>query len=131
MTTQKLIKTIHGCECKIFGTAHHNRFRIGAAAPTVEVWERVTDVPTIGNQSARYKETFFSIVLCPDPEMEAAVTAETIKGMTSFDLLMYLEREEGVFVPFEIYDVSSAELTDDEWRFRVEDHETLKRLLNL
>ena len=134
MVKKELVKSIRGLKCEIFATIHHSRVRIGEAVPTVKVWEQVEEAPTLYGQSCRYRDTFFLISLCPDPEMAAAVTADTIKGLTSFDLLMYLEREEDVFVPFEIYDVSDvsdAELTDDEWRFRVKDHETLKRLLNL
>ena len=131
MAKQNLIKIIQGYKCEVFATIHHSRIRIGEAVPTVKVWEWTEEVPTLDGNSCRYRDTFFLVSLCPGPEMGAAITADTMKGLTSFDLLMYLEREENTFVPFDLYDVSGAELTDDEWKFRVEDYETLKRLLNL
>lgn len=128
---RKLIKTISGQECEVFAIRHHSRFRVGKAVPDIEVYEDSVEVPTIGASAIRCKNTFFSIVICPAPEMDAQMTEDVLRGLTSFDLALLLPRNDDVLVPFMIYGVYDAELTPDKWVFRIKDPETLKKLLEM
>ncbi len=128
---KRLIKTIDGQECEIYAISHHSRLKIGTAKPCVEIYENSVAVPTIGTNTIRRKSTNFSIVICPDPEMEAGITEEVLRGLTAFDLSMQLPRTDDVYVPFALYGVCAAELSPERWLFEITDPETVRKLLAL
>lgn len=128
---KELIKTINGQSCEVYAISHHNRVLVGKAVPNIEIYENSVDVPTIGTNSIRYKRTHFSIVICPNPEMDAGITEEVLRGLTAFDLSMLLPRKDEVFVPFALYGVSAADLSPDRWVFEITDPETVRKLLTL
>lgn len=130
-TTRTIEKIITGGACEIHAVIHHERVSVGRAVPTVEVLEDSVEVPTTGSHVIRRKRTYFSILICPDPEMDAGMTEETLRGLTSFDLSMQLPRKDGVMVPFLIYGATSAELSPECWKFVITDQETVKKLLAL
>ena len=128
---KKLIKTINGQSCEVYAISHHKRFMIGEATPSIEVYENSIEVPTIGTNNIRCKSTYFSIAICPNPKMDRCITEEMLQGITSFELYMLLPRNDGVFVPFELYGVSVADLSPEQWVFEITDTETVNRLLTL
>lgn len=127
---KKLIKTISGQSCEVYAISHHNRVKMGEAEPTIEIYENSVDVNTIGTNNIRYKRTYFSVAICPNPKMNMDII-ENAQGLTSFDLSMLLPRKDEVFVPFTLYGVSVAELSPELWVFEVTDTETVKSLLAL
>lgn len=97
---KRLIDTINGQSCEICAISHHNRIKVGNAAPEIEIYENAVEVPTIGTSSIRYKRTYFTIVICPDPEM----TEDILKGLTAFNLSILLPRKaDEVFVSLKVY----------------------------
>ena len=128
---KKLIKTINGHSCEVYAISHHKRVMIGEATPHVEICENSVEVPTIGTNSIRCKNTYFSIVICPDPKMNNGITEEILQGITAFELNMLLPRKDGVFVPFSLHGVTSADITPEQWSFEITDSETVKKLLTL
>ena len=128
---KKLIKTINGQSCEVYAISHHNRIMIGDATPNIEIYENCVDVCTLGTNNIRYKSTYFSITVCPNPKMNVGITEDILQGITSFELYMSLPRKDGVYVPFKLYGVSVAELTPEQWVFEVTDTETVKNLLAL
>lgn len=129
---EKLINTINGQSCEVFAISHHNRIKVGDATPEVEIYEHSVEVPTIGTNSIRYKRTYFTIVICPNPEMDAEMTADVLNGLRAFDLSMLLPRKKDeVLVPFMIYGAQAADLSPDRWVFEITDRETVQKLLAL
>lgn len=123
---KKLIETISGADCEIYGILHHERILLGKAMPQVEIYEDCTTMPILG-AGICCKRREFSIIFCPDPEME--LTPEQMRGLTAFDLSMWLPRSaDGVLVPFAVCGVSATELSPEKWIFTVEDAEAVKRL---
>ena len=89
-------------------------------------------MPTIGTSSIRYKRTYFSIVICPDPEMDLKMTNDIVQGLTAFDLSMLLPRKgDSGFVPFTVCGAYAAELSPERWVFEITDYETIERLREL
>ena len=130
-TQTKLIKTIGGQECEIYAVSHHRRLKVGRAEVNIEIYEISTVVPTLGTNNIRRKITYFSVAVCPSPEMEKSITDEVLQGLTAFDLSMLLPDKRGIYVPFSLYGVCSAELNADRWVFEITDPETVRRLLAL
>ena len=128
---KKLIKTISGHSCEVYGIFHHNRLLMGKSVPQIEIYENSVEVPTIGTNKIHCKHTTLSICICPNPETNMDMTDEKLNGLTAFDLSMLLHRKDGVVVPFELYGISSAELSPEQWVFEVTDKETVKKLLAL
>ena len=128
---KKLIKSISGQSCEVYAISHHNRMMIGKSVPEIEIYENSVEVPTIGTNRILCKNTTFSVCICPNPKMSTDITDEILNGLTAFDLLMSLPREDGVVIPFELYGVSSAELSPKQWVFEITDSETVKKLLAL
>ena len=130
-TQTKLIKTISGQECEIYAVSHHRRLKVGKAEVNIEIYENSTVVPTLGTNNIRRKITYFSVAVCPSPEMEESITDEVLQGLTAFDLSMLLPDKRGIYVPFSLYGVCSAELNADRWVFEITDPETVMQLLAL
>lgn len=130
-TQTKLIKSIDGQECEVFAVSHHRRIKVGSADVCVEIYENSRVIPTLGTNAIKRKCTYFSVAVCPDPEMEDSLTDEVFKGLKAFDLSMLLPDKDGVLVPFSLYGVYSAELNADRWVFEINDPEAVKRLLVL
>ena len=130
-TQTKLIKTIGGQECEIYAVSHHRRLKVGKAEANIEIYENSTVVPTLGTNNIRRKIMYFSVAVCPSPEMEKSITDEVLQGLTAFDLSMLLPDKRGIYVPFSLYGVCSAELNADRWVFEITDPETVRRLLAL
>ena len=130
-TQTKLIKTISGQECEIYAVSHHRRLKVGKAEANIEIYENSTVVPTLGTNNIRRKITYFSVAVCPSPDMEESITDEVLQGLTAFDLSMILPDKRGIYVPFSLYGVCSAELNADRWVFEITDPETVRRLLAL
>ena len=128
---KKLIKSISGRSCEVYAISHHNRLLIGKAVPEIEIYENNVEVPTIGGNSIRCKNTTFSVCICPNPQMNIGITDEVINGLTSFDLSMLLPRKDNVLIPFELHGISSAELSPEQWVFEITDAETVRKLLAL
>lgn len=124
-------KTISGKDCEIYAVSHHKRLKVGKAEPNVEIYEHITEVPTIGTKTIRQKKVYFSIVVCPNPEMDGIITDEIFCGLTAFDMTMYLLDKKGVYVPFDLYGVYAAELSPERWVFEITDTETVRKLLAL
>lgn len=132
MERKRLIDTINGQSCEVYAISHHNRIRVGCATPEIEIYENAVKVPTIGTNTIQYKRTYFTIVICPDPEMDAEMTADVLKGLTAFDLSMLLPRKgDETFVPFMVYGAYAADLSPDHWVFEITDYETVRKLLTL
>ena len=125
---KKLIKTINGQSCEVYGIFHHNRLLIGKAVPTIEIYENSVEIPTIGTNCIHHRHTTLSVCICPNPQMTMGMTNEILNGLTSFDLLMLLPRKDGVVIPFELYGISSAELSPEQWVFEITDSETVNKL---
>ena len=130
-TQTKLIKTIGGQEREIYAVSHHRRLKVGKAEVNIAIYENSTVVPTLGTNNIRRKITYFSVAVCPSPEMEKSITDEVLQGLTAFDLSMLLPDKRGIYVPFSLYGVCSAELNADRWVFEITDPETVRRLLAL
>ena len=128
---KELIKTINGRSIEIYAISHHNRVFVGKGVPDIDIYENSVEVPTVGTNSIRCKRSCFSIVICPNPEMDEGLTDEVLRGLTTFDLSMVLPRKDDVFVPFALYDVSVADISPDRWVFEVTDPETVRKLLTL
>ena len=128
---KKLIKNISGQSCEVYAISHHDRIMMGEAVPNIEIYENSVEVSTLGTNNIRYKNTYFSIAICPNPKMTSSITEDILQGTTSFELNMLLPRKDNVYVPFRLYGVSVAELTPEQWVFEITDYETVKKLLAL
>ena len=126
---KELIKTIDGSDCRIFAIKNHQRFFLGTAAPTVEIYQNITEVKILGRTSSQYKTYEFSVIICSNPEIVREIEFE---GLNHFELKMLLKRKDDVFVPFEF-----AGLTDfsidafEKWIFNVNDYELTQKLILL
>ena len=129
---ERLIDNMNGQACEIYAISHHDRIKVGMAIPEVEIYEHAVEVPTLGANTIRYKRTYFTIAVCPNPEMDAGMTEELLRGLKAFDLSMLLPRKrDGAFVPFTIYGACAADLSPDCWTFQITDQETVRKLLAL
>lgn len=127
---KKLKKSIEGASCEIYSVVHHQRLPVGSAVPLIEIYDDPMEVPLL-NEGTGVKHMMFSIIICPDPEMDRMMTKELLQGLTSFDLSMMLPRKDDVLVPVKLYDISSVELESHRWVFEVTDQKTVDMLMEL
>lgn len=127
---KKLKKSIEGASCEIYSVVHHQRLPVGSAVPLIEIYDDPVEVPLL-NEGTGVKHMMFSIIICPDPEMDRMMTKELLQGLTSFDLSMMLPRKDDVLVPVKLYDISSVELESHRWVFEVTDQKTVDMLMEL
>lgn len=129
MTTTELIETVEGYSCEVYAIFGCNRKKIGTAVPQVEFYETKTSVSTVGINKIDYKRIYSSIVVCPDPEMSAEITQEMVEKIRSFDLTLKLRRLwDDVIVPINVFGINRAAISEDEWRFYIDDPQTVRDL---
>ena len=75
-------------------------------------------------KGVRYCWNSFSVKVCPG---DVAID-DRLRGLSAFELCMELCRGDGCAVPFDLYGVTSAELTPEEWVFNITDAQAVKRL---
>jgi len=127
-----LIKTIAGADCEIFAVKHHQRFRVGSATPTVEIYQNSTQMPVLGQPGGQIKTYEFSLIICPNPELDSLLHEGLLDETTIFDLKMLLQREDEVFIPFELAGLTEFSIsTLGKWEFFVNDPTVTKALLTL
>ena len=124
----ELIRTIEGYSCDVYTVTGDRRIKIGEAVPEVEIYEQSVKVKTLGTMGINYKRTYLSVVICPDPEMNEGVTFDNVRQLKAFDLVVKLQRKDGAVVPINMLNVVDADISEDEWRFTITDHETVKKL---
>lgn len=127
---KKLKKSIEGASCEIYSVVHHQRLPVGSAVPLIEIYDDPMEVPLL-NDGTGVKHMMFSIIICPDPEMDRMITEELLRGLTSFDISMMLPRKDDVLVPVKLYDINSVELESHRWVFEVTDQKTVDMLMEL
>lgn len=127
---KKLKKSIEGASCEIYSVVHHQRLQVGSAVPLIEIYDDPMEVPLL-NDGTGVKHMMFSIIICPDPEMDRMITEELLRGLTSFDISMMLPRKDDVLVPVKLYDINSVELESHRWVFEVTDQKTVDMLMDL
>lgn len=127
---KKLKKSIEGASCEIYSVVHHQRLPVGSAVPLIEIYDDPMEVPLL-NDGTGVKHMMFSIIICPDPEMDRMITEELLRGLTSFDISMMLPRKDDVLVPVKLYDINSVELESHRWVFEVTDQKTVDMLMDL
>lgn len=113
-----LIETIDGISCGIYAVSHHERIKVTSGVPKIEVYEECTELC----KGVRYRRNSFSVRVRP---VDAAIK---LRELSAFELYMELYRGDGCTVPFDLYGVTSAELTPEEWVFNITDAQAVKRL---
>ena len=115
-----LIETIDGISCGIYAVSHHERIKVTSGVPKIEIYEECTELC----KGVRYCWNSFSVKVCPG---DVAID-DRLRGLSAFELCMELCRGDGCAVPFDLYGVTSAELTPEEWVFNITDAQAVKRL---
>ena len=115
-----LIKTLEGADCEIFAVKNHQRFFIGKATPTIEIYQ--SDTTPI--------KTYDFSLICPKFEFDSGIGYDSLDGLFCFDMKMFIKRKDDVFVPFEFYGLTSFSIeASDEWVFKVNDYELTRKLI--
>ena len=129
---KKLIKTVEGADCKIFGIKNHQRYLIANATPRIEIYQNITSVNVLGKNTSQIKTYEFSLIICPDPEIDSRIDCDILNDVGCFDLTMFLKRKDDVFVPFEFRGLANFDIDQyEDWVFRVDDLEVTKELIVL
>jgi hypothetical protein len=116
---KKLIKTLEVADCEIFAVKNHQRFFIGKATPTIEIYQHDT---------TPIKTYDFSLI-CPKFEFDSGIGCDSLDGLFCFDMKMLIKRKDNVFIPFEFYGLTNFSIgTSDEWVFKVSNYELTHKI---
>ena len=79
------------------------------------------------------KNRYLSVVFCLDPEMAAGITDEIFKSINKYEISCEIEKNIGSYerIKFDKLLEESIDLYKNEWEFRIEDIETIKRLMKM
>ncbi len=122
------LKSIKFTNGELYITKNGRRHKLSDCEPLVKVYDCRTQVPIL-NKGATIKHKELRIVLCEDNEPTVAVTEDTFKGVTCYDLSMEFWRENGVYETIVLNNIIPTVIDlDAEWEFEVPDREAVKKL---
>lgn len=128
----KILGRIDLEETEVYATVGNNRTLIARCNAELEVCEESTSINVLGSQGCKVKKRKFSVVLCGDMLYTRAMTMEFLNKIKAFGLKFCVQRSDGVFETFNIFNLSPDDIDiDGEWKFTVLDMpDRLKKIID-
>lgn len=127
---KRLVKTLYFESGKLYSTTKGRRILLATCEPKIEIYEHLTDIPTLGKQGGTVKRRHVTVVICDNLDYTREVNEEFLKSVTCFELTADIQREDGVFENVIFNNLGLIEIDlDGDWTFEIEGQADLIRKL--
>jgi hypothetical protein len=127
---ETLIKTLYGENGELYTTAKGRRILLTRVVPKFELYEHTTSVPVLGKIGYGVKTRRFTLVICPGENTTRAVDADFLRSVSRFDLVVDMQREDGIFERMKFDGLIPQEIDlDGDWVFESDNADMVKKLL--
>ena len=94
------------------------RLLLAKCKPEISVYEKATQVNSLGVVGHREKSLYCAIVFCPEPEVFQKVNDDFIRDVTNVELLFDVQDEDAVIETIKITNLTTADLNyTGDWKF--------------
>ncbi len=125
----KLFRTLNGKDGKLFYLKNGRRFLLADCSTRLEITSQEDHLPVAGNKALVSKH-YLTIAICEDMELKEEVDTAFLKSVSRFEIVMFLQRRDGVQERFVFDNIAPIEINlDGEWEFQIEEPYTLIRRL--
>lgn len=132
-TVEEVIAMLHPENGEVFILSDRRRMRLAKCSLRMDVVEHSTTFKARNPKGYDVRKRYVSLVFRIDPEMAAEMTGEIFQSAEEYEIYCEIEKEVGCFEKVKLDKLleESVNLYENEWKFRIEDVETVKRILKL
>lgn len=130
-TVKEVIATLYPENGEVFILSAGRRRKLAKCSLRIDVVEHSTTFKARNPKGYDVKNRYISLVFCIDPEMAAGMTNEIFQSAEGYEIYCEIEKNVGCFEKIKLDKLleESVDLYENEWEFRIEDVEMVKRLL--
>lgn len=132
-TVEEVIATLHPENGEVFLLSAGRRRRLAKCSVRIDIVQHTTTFKARNPKGYDVKKRYISLVFCLDPEMAAGITDEIFQSVEGYEVYCEIERSVGNYEKIKLDKLleESVDLYENEWEFRIEDAETVKKLLKM
>ncbi|MCX4268003.1 MAG: hypothetical protein OSJ62_04990 [Lachnospiraceae bacterium] len=132
-TVQEVIATLRPENGEVFLLTAGRRHMLAKCSLRIDVVQHITTFKARNPKGYDVKKRYISLVFCLDPERKAEITDELFQSAEGYEIYCEMERHDGCYEKIKLDQLleESVDLYENEWEFRIEDIETIKKLLKL
>lgn len=132
-TVEEVIATLHPENGEVFLLSAGLRRRLAKCSLQIDIVQHVTTFKARNPKGYDVKRRYISLVFCLDPEVAAEITDEVFRSVERYEIYCEIERSDGSYEKIKLDNLleESVDLYENEWEFRIEDVETVKKLLKM
>lgn len=132
-TVEEVITTLYPENGEVFILSNGRRMLLAKCSLKIDIMQHSTTFKARNPNGYNVKNRYISVVFCVDPEMAAGITNEIFKSIDRYEICCEIEKNIGSYekIKFDKLLEESIDLYKNEWEFRIEDVETIKKLMEI
>lgn len=132
-TVKEVIATLHPENGEVFLLSAGRRRKLATCSLQIDIVQHTTTFKARNPKGYDVKRRYISLVFCLDPEVATEITDEVFRSAEWYEICCEIERSDGSYEKIKLDNLleESVDLYKNEWEFRIEDLETVKRILNM
>lgn len=132
-TTDETLRTLHSDCGEIYVISRGRRRKLADCKIDIEIVERATSFRARNPRGYDVKRRYVSLVFCLDSDVSESITDDVFADTEEYEIYCGIEKNIGEYKKIKLDHLleESVDLYENEWEFRIEDQETVRRLLAL
>ncbi len=129
-TVEETLCTFQPENGEVFFVAKGRRKLLARCGLEINIVQRSTTFKARNPKGYDVKKRYISVVFCIDPKIAADITDEVFMSAEGYEICCEIEKASGVYEKIKLDNLleESVDLYENEWEFRIEDAETVKKL---
>jgi hypothetical protein len=117
-TTTRLKGVLHGADGELYVILDGRRLLLAKCDPKIKVYEKTTQVNVLGVIGHVEKQVYFTIILCPSPEVFQKVNNDFIRRVEKVELVFDAYSRTGIVESIKIDNLTTGDLDyEGDWEF--------------
>ena len=130
---EDVIVTLHPENGEVFILSAGRRRKIAKCSLQIDIVQHTMTFKARNPKGYDVKRRYIFLVFCLDPEMTTEITDEVFRSVKGYEIYCKIERSDNSYEKIKLDNLleESVDLYENEWEFRIEDTETIKKLLKM
>lgn len=130
---EEVIATLHPENGEVFILSAGRRCKFAECSLRIDVVQRAITFKARNPKGYDVKRRYVSLVFCLGPKMAAGITDEAFQSAEGYEIYCEIERSDGIYEKIKMDKLleESVDLYKNEWKFRIEDTETIRKLIKM
>lgn len=130
---KEVVATLYPENGEVFTLSAGRRHMLAKCGLRIDIVQHTAAFKARNPQGYGVKRRYISLVFCLEPETAAGITEEVFRSVEGYEIYCEIERSDGSYEKIKLDNLleESVDLYQNEWEFRIEDVETVKKLIKL